>query len=122
EPVAVAGATDPASRPRVAEREALRRQVVAVVDVDHRVPVTIAVRLDEDREHRRCRWRRPTGEQPRALERVAGERAEPDHASSGSSAANSSRLRRSWPDSTWSTCGAATIMPSVDGRKSADVP
>src|SRR6516225_4841161 len=40
----------------------------------------------------------------------------------GSSAANSSRLRRSCPDSIKSTCGATTTIPSVLGRKPASSP
>src|SRR5712691_445148 len=71
----------PAVRPRVPEREALSGQVIAVVHVDDRVPLRpgIGIRLVGDHVDGRRRRRSPPAEQPRALERVPGQRAEPDH-------------------------------------------
>src|SRR5215468_12599002 len=49
--------------------------------VDDRVLFRLGIRLGlaQDREDGRAGRRGPAGEQPRALERVPGERAEPDH-------------------------------------------
>src|SRR5262245_7958610 len=80
----IAGPFDPASGACVLEREALDRQVVGLVDVDHRVLLGSAV-LAEDRVHRRGGGRRPAREEAWALERIARERAEADHTSSSSS-------------------------------------
>src|SRR5690348_5832126 len=78
-----AGPLDPAGRLRVLEREPFRGQIVGVTDVDDRVVLRLGdrVRLVHDGVDRRDRRRGPAAEQPRAVERVAGERAEPDHRS-----------------------------------------
>src|SRR3984885_11534936 len=84
------GPADPARGLRVLEREPLGRQVVGVAHVDHRVVLGLGLglRLVHDRVHRRRLRRRPAAEQPRALERIASERAESDHRSSLASSAS----------------------------------
>src|SRR3984957_15198267 len=84
------GPADPAGRLRVLEREPLGRQVVGVAAVHHRVILRLGrgLRLVHDRVHRRRLRRGPAAEQPGALERIARERAEPDHRSSSASSAS----------------------------------
>src|SRR5271166_1711613 len=81
------GALDPAMRARMLEREPLRGQVIGVADVDDRVPVRLGVRfwLVGDRVDSRPGRRRPAGQQPGPLERVSGQRSEPDHPAASSS-------------------------------------
>src|SRR5262249_20593036 len=84
---AITGATYPAVRLRVPEREPDRGQVLGVPDIDHRVAVRAALGVqaaEHDVDGRR-RGRGPAGKEARALERVAGEGAEPDHSGSSSS-------------------------------------
>src|SRR5215467_1376090 len=75
------GALHPAVRPGMLEREALGGEVVGVADVNDRVIAGLGDRvgLVQDRVHGRPGRRSPAAEQPRPLERVSGERAEPDH-------------------------------------------
>src|SRR6516225_5328251 len=75
------GALHPAVRPRMLEREALGGQVIGVADVDDRVVAGLGngIGLVQDRVDGRAGRRSPAAEQPRPLERVPGERAEPDH-------------------------------------------
>src|SRR5215813_6099351 len=71
----------PAVGAGVLEREALGRQVLGVAHVDDRVPVGLRVGLGlvEDRVHGGAGRRGPPAQQPRPLERVARQRAQPDH-------------------------------------------
>src|SRR5580658_1835877 len=73
------------------EREPLGAQVVGVAHVDHRVPLWLGVRIGLVHDHvdRRARRRGPPGQHPRSLERVAGQRPEPDHRSSPSASSSS---------------------------------
>src|SRR5215470_2766981 len=75
------GALDPAVRPGMLEREALGGEVIGVADVDDRVIAGLGdgVGLIQDRVDGRPGRRGPAAEQPRSLERVPGERSEPDH-------------------------------------------
>src|SRR6185437_16191958 len=86
------GPLGPAVRPRVLEREPLLGQVVGVPHVDDRVLVRLGLRFRfvGDRVDRRGGWGSPAGQQPRALERVPGQRAEPDHPRSSSSSLTAS--------------------------------
>src|ERR1700721_3128185 len=72
------------------ERKAFAAQVVGVADVDDRVLVRLGVRIRLVGDHvyrRRLRWG-PAGQHPRSLERVAGQRPEPDHGSASSSSSS----------------------------------
>src|SRR3981081_780522 len=75
------GPAHPQGRMGVPEREALRGQVVGMAYVDDRVTVRpgVRVRLAQDRVDGRDGGRGPPGEHPRALERVPGPRANPEH-------------------------------------------
>src|SRR5215471_16572591 len=75
------GARDPAVRSWMFEREALSGEVIGVADVDDRVIAGLGdgVGLVQDRVNGRPGRRGPAAEQPRPLERVSGERSEPDH-------------------------------------------
>src|SRR6516162_8316137 len=68
------------------EREPLGGQVVGVAHVDDRVTVRLGVRIGLVRDHvdRRARRRGPPGQHAGTLERVPGQRPEPDHWSSSS--------------------------------------
>src|SRR5436190_15557753 len=75
------GPAHPAMGAGVLEREPLGGQVIGVADVDDRVPVGPGLRLGlvADRVHGWPGRRGPPAQQPRPLERVARQRAQPDH-------------------------------------------
>src|ERR1700729_1223929 len=80
-----AGPADPAGGAGMLEREPLRRQVVTVPDINDRIVLPGRFRLVGDRVHRGLGGRCPAPEQPGPLERIARQRAEPDHGRSSSS-------------------------------------
>src|ERR1700733_9133070 len=85
------------------EREAFAAQVVGVADVDDRVLVRLGVRIGlvGDYVNRRRLRRGPAGQHPRSLERVAGQRPEPEHSCASSS---------------WSSLTASVHPPGPGGR------